>query len=310
MKKIVLYLLACFLTAGMWSGCISEKNNTEDCSIGNVTLIFSLPDAEGKESLREHIEQIDLILFRNEVFHSQDRIPVSSLDESRSLIMELEPGTYQAVAWGNLKGNLRMSELYDRMSPEIGTVTFYSIETGDPLYYAAAPALGLSRMINPDNQLYTFTVPQSGSVTQTLIFKHAHKVVDVYVKGYSVDGLLPVIEVEGDYDGYDFYMNHRSEHLVTLRQDSQLTQTTEGELAHASFYTSRLYEDNTVAIHIINPVTGTTVYTVTINEAVDLIDDFDYDTEITISVYIEFFEGKFEVKPVTWLTTPSKPGLD
>ncbi|NDV67125.1 FimB/Mfa2 family fimbrial subunit [Bacteroides sp. 224] len=310
MKQIhaILWMI---LGIALMAGCIAD--DLSECPTKeNVTLTFSLVDKNGKQVFTEQVEKTDLILFNGKgLFHSSISVPTGKLDKNRSIRLALEPGNYTVVAWSNLIKRVTMCDINTITNPEEGFVICHSDETGDPLYYAAPKETGFTRNINPTKELFSFNVSKENGAKETLHFIHAHKKLDIYVKGYAVNGKLPIIEVEGNYKGYDFYMNHLPGNKITLRQETVNKKTYGEDLANAAFYTSRIREaNNNIVIHIINPTTGEKAKSVALNEVIKSFREFDMETEIVIPILFEFFDGKFEVKMPAWVTQPSKPEIN
>lgn len=301
----VLSALCCY-------GCTMAEDDRNCPKTNSMTLTFSLLDKAGDEVFLDRIGTTDLLLFdASGVFHSHMSIPTASLDASRSVVLTLDAGTYTAVAWSNLNGRVNLCDIGSITTPDDGSVSCSSDESGDPVYYGACEATGLTRVFNPNHELISFSVPARGEASETIRFVHAHKKLDIYVKGYSVNNGLPVVQVDGNHPGYDFYMNHTAGAPLTFRQPTVRT-TVEGEtMANAVFYTSRIRQDNNdIYIRIINPETHAAVYGAPLNDIIDSFTDFDLETEITIPILFEFVAGRFEISLPPWGTEASKPGVN
>ena len=304
-------ILVAALTAVLSPGCDMTEDARNCPDLENVTLRFSLIDKQGREVFTDNINKTDLYLFDGAGnYHSHRQIPTSNLDADQSFKLWLNPGTYTVVSWGNV-GNRTLSTLLSNIHTITdGQEIFNTNESGDPLFYASAQALGLTRSFNPNRELITFIVPENGSAHETIRFTHAHNKLDVYVKGYSINGKLPIIAIEGNQTGFDFYLNYLNNGTVTYKQPSVYKDTDDGRMANAIFNIPRVKEDNNIKIHVINPETGETDWTVTLKEVLESFSNFDMEVEIRIPILFEYFEGRFEVKMPAWETEPTTPGLD
>lgn len=90
---VLLFLLA--------SSCMKEKKY--DCG-ATLRLSFSYTfNADGRERLREEVSRVHLYLFdRAGYLYSSTVLDVEEFDDSRSVVVDVDPGEYTAVAWGNL----------------------------------------------------------------------------------------------------------------------------------------------------------------------------------------------------------------
>ncbi len=295
----------------LFPGCDMTEDNRNCPDKENVTLNFSLHDKNGAEVFKNRITATELMLFDGTgALHSSRTVATASLGSNQEIRFALAPGTYSVVAWSNAAGNTNITAAGNIFTPADGQVVFNTTESGDPLYTAPAPALGLTRSFNPTEILKTFTVPDKGAVDETIHFTHAHNKLDVYVKGYSMNGKQAVIRIEKVQRGFTFYMNYLSGGAVTYSQQSVVKTTPDGPMGNAAFNIPRVKKDNDVLIHVVNPETNAVDCTEALSDILDSITGFDLDVEITIPILFEYFEGSFTVKMPSWATEGTKPGLD
>jgi len=97
-------LLVSFLWGMTAVSCLTEKDY--DCHT-RLTLSFSYTfNAQQKDLLQEEIEEIRLYLFRPDgTLYLQENIEVARLSATHSLTLEVAPGSYRVVAWGNLNSD-------------------------------------------------------------------------------------------------------------------------------------------------------------------------------------------------------------
>ncbi len=312
--KYIRTALFAVTAALLFPGCDMTEDNRNCPDKENVTLRFSLLDKNSAEVFRDYIDATELMLFEGTgASHSSRTIATASLGDDRQIKLWLDPGIYTVVAWSNAATKTTMTAAGTVSYPTAGEVVFNTTESGDPLYTAADRSLGITRGFNPTETLITFTVPDDGShVDQTICFTHAHNCLDVYLKGYSVNGRLPVIEVEGARKGFTFCMNYLAGGTVSYSKQSVARNTAAyGTVANAPINIPRVRRnDNDVYIHVINPETGERDWTVSLNDVLDSFTDFVLDDEVVIPILFEYFEGRFVVKMPDWETEGSTPGLD
>jgi len=134
-------LLSCLWTLTAVS-CLSEKDY--DCRT-RLTLSFSYTlNAEQKDLLAQEVQQISLYLFRADgTLSLRKTIEVSSLSSTHSLTLEVDPGSYRVVAWGNLQDDYyqvsQSSLTYNDMQVNLLTNPAGEVDADAPaLFYGQA----------------------------------------------------------------------------------------------------------------------------------------------------------------------------
>lgn len=280
--KIIL-ILGLFL-----SGCSKDKDDTP---LNIFSIQFRLEDEDGNDIFRQEIQNIDIIFFDGEGrYLSQKSLSKTDLDKYQGLIFNSRDRDLHLIFWANRLDNTIIGAFGD--NPVIDDYRIYSKENnitknGDPLYYAS---------------LKTSDLRKSAFEASGINFTQAHKVVSIYVKGFSdeVNGnnLLPQIELTRLPVGYDFYMSPLSD-LINYKQASSNILTPEGYMAGVNFRTPHFPEDYTSKIRIIKSSTGESAYTVDLEELFSNQGE-DIHKDNVVSIFIEFKAGEVIVTLPKW----------
>lgn len=303
------YLPALLFAVLFSVGCMNE--DMKNCPLkDNVTIYFSLKDTKtGAEIFTQKVSQTDMFVFDDTGrFIRTIRVTPADLDASNGMVVTLQKGNYKLLCWGNIERKCTLGPVTSSTLLDDAYLSFDSNDSCDPLYYS--PLVPHTRTYNPTQQLVELSVPEEGKASTTMEFTHAHKQLEIYVQGFSDNGLLPVIELTGHKSGYDFYMNHLSGQDISFLQQSEMTTTPEGDMAFSPFYTSRIRKDNnTIVINIKKASDGTTAFTTTLSDVIKGFVNFDLEEEVVIPIVFKFINNSVSVTIPTWGYTPITPGV-
>lgn len=292
-------------------GCIRENN--EDCPVvgsqHNVTLMFRYLDDSGSDVFPQEIDKVDLFVFdANGRFVRRVQVLKAELNTFQGVIMELDPGTYRIVCWGNASSRTQINEPDINSSMKDFFIYFTGSDSADPLYYSVG-----TRGAEGDIPYYTLEVPANRSVAGIIDFTSQYNVIEVYVKGFSDSNnpgreTTPDIEVRDLTPGYYFDMEPLKGQTKSFEQASEMVATPQGIMAGARFYTPDFNEDNQININIIKNSTGETVATVNLREFL-IQNDIHLDGRgvQTIRIYIEFKNGNVYITIPEWDSTEVVP---
>lgn len=303
-------------------GCGLIYDDLSDCPpVENVTLLFTRMVA-GSDEFGGIVQSVDVMVFdEGGGFVMRKTIPQADLqafraahpDSKSGTRLRLDPGTYRIVGWGNAAGNCSFQNLTAPHTIADALLQHIDGESGtgatcDPLYYAprmtgtAAP------------EIFTITVPESGSQTGTLDFTAAHDAVEVYIKGFgSSFGPAtdkPEVEITSMSWAYDFLMHPRYDRPFCFVQYAQSVVSGSQTLAGVQFLTAQLNNDNSSLIHIRDPYTHETVYSVELKKFLAdnniTLDPTDYDH---IQILVEFLGADVRLTVPNWSGTGVTPGF-
>jgi hypothetical protein len=307
MKVLHFSLLFCII---LLNGCSDDDADCPHRQLSSLTLEFSYTDDKGNDIFLDKIHKADVFIYNNGgLLVEKQSIDQASLSVFAGAKLNLSPGTYRVVCWGNANGNTsyagtNLGNLFEDALAGYPTLSSGSVVTGgDPLYYAPA---GAARSLPP---VFTVTVPEQGSQTASISFCRAYIEIDVYVKGFEDQQLLPVIELTNIPAYYNFEMQ-TSGTLISYRNTS-VYQTIDGtELATVSFYTPLFDEETSIQVLIKKQSDGSTVTTISLK-------DFIKDNNITISntpdmvipILVEYKQTNIEITVPGFGWTPVIPEL-
>lgn len=299
MKFLKIAILFSALFSG---GCIREDIDGCDPSV-SMTLLFRYTDANNNNIFPGAINKVDLVLF-DASGHFAVHLPVdkAALTAFQGAKLQLLPGIYHVVCWGNAAGHTSPGAFDASMTMDNAFLLFTSPEDGDPLYYAPRGA-----------QLYTLTVPAEGAAEQTIDFTPAHNLIDVYVQNYTGSGsdALPKVEITGLPRGYDYRMQPLGGQTAAFAHSTATKATTDGVMANAVFFSTNFKTDNSIDIIIKRPSDGVIIHTVNLN-------DFLAENSLTLTgqnnktttIVIKFTNTGVQCILPLWAETGIKPGFD
>jgi len=329
--------------AQLMAGCMAEEhlygrdgteeppNETEEPKEDyNVKLQFHLQvsvDAGTKDQLIDEMEAFTIFLFDgNGGFLRSENVERDYLLANEGTVtLNIDPGTYQMVCWGNAKAYSMITNLTKGTSINDAVVVHtYTkggqvviVPDGDPLYFA--PRNGSTR--SAAGGAYAFTVPEQGIVQAEIDFAVAHKKVRVNVDGFrgtDENGTTdcPSVHISALSCGYDFLMQPvAGAQLAYRNRTQQQTATRSGEAcAVASFNTPLFTYDDRLTIDIINPADEKVALTLDLTDELKKQNIDPASQEVTgIDINIHFdetFDAAVTITTSGWTATPTLPGLD
>lgn len=294
----------------------------------NVTLHFHLPDEAGVQECTF----LDNVFTAHTAIYAADGTLVqahATTDDQhrdfKGLRLSLEPGTYHVVSWGNQGTNTHMYRPEDAYNTQVLSVISYGLinmigqqrmtGNGDELYYAPR-TVGATRANAPtgDAEHYIMEVDPVTGHEGTLDFGHAHRSVEVFVKGFSSNGTAPIIQLEGLPDGLNYLGMRGLETggLVTSEVPSEVVNISAGPLsgkyALSDFNTFYMWTgDHDIMVRLLDPVTREVVYETPLNDHIDP-DTDDPEAKKTIQILIEFIDAQIKVSIPSWKQEIITPG--
>jgi hypothetical protein len=246
-------------------------------SQNNVTLYFSLPDNVGNETLTDHISVVDVMVYNTDGTHVLTKhVDQSALAVFQGVNFFLPAGTYHLECWGNVLEKTKYNNLETYSS---SAVTYSMIDADNKV--------GQSDRVYHAGSL-TLTIPPNEEWEGTVLFHPDHRLLEVYIKGYDEDeDVPPNVECTGLPSGLLLQGAALPTSYSTVSSSSATgIATVQGQqYAVAQFLMFRFEMDNSIAINIINPVTGETVVCISLREAMQK--NVTTDT-IIVRIVIEF----------------------
>ncbi|MCC8061620.1 MAG: FimB/Mfa2 family fimbrial subunit [Rikenellaceae bacterium] len=309
MRRFKLWILPAVLFA--LTGCFKEDYSfcPPEEKPYNVSIAYSLPDGNGGCTFLRDISTVTTAVYDASGALVQTLVTTEA-DHAlfKGVRTTLAPGTYRIISWGNSGTNTQLSNIdacYTDGNSYVSyrTVNAGRVGNGDALYYG--PNTVRTRAGNEDGE-FVITVGDNG-YEGTINFRPAHRVIEVYVKGYDENGsATPGIELTGLPQGLTFKGMGRLQgsDLVTAQLPSQMVTVNEGgisgQYALARFHVFYLRAgDYDIGVHVLDPVSGAEVFAAKLNEYIDAASD-DPDSAVTIRLVIEFGSGTVEVSVPDW----------
>lgn len=257
MKRLSILLglmAACLLT-----GCIKE--DMSDCR-RSFTLLFRYVGDGVTDVFRDKVGKVNLY-----VYEAESRALVRSYEVDREALQELQgirfddlqPGTYEAVCWGNAYGSSRVQNEEQRTGGSIAAPEYYdgkSVDTNNQLYYG--------------NKVFTVTNDWTDQ-QDVCDYRCAHIDVKVRLEGFQ-DMVFPESRTE-DGCPVDLHLDNLpgyccfngNPHDETVAYGPVLTVAEDDATVYESaFYTLRFGDENDVLLSLAHPDTGTVFYTLSL----------------------------------------------
>ena len=323
MRKVIkcMWPLLCILSVTV--GCTGENNS--QCITQNTTLLFRLVDPHyGNDIFLDNIHSVDAYIFdESKLLTEHRRFESDELAEFPGWKLDLPPGDYYAVCWGNADANSRLRTL----DPAIGTFDEGFIEippnittTGNPLYYAPyvayqgslapvafqrslAPAAA-TRALPEEMKPYAFTVLYQRNNVKEMDFISAHRTINVYITGY-VDSPLPTVTGTHLCSEYDFYFHSLDEYHDFTQTAKKVTAPNGQPALLATFYVC--YSDITDDMNFTIQGANGEVFEPVVNLQ-QFIRDNNLTNTDTIDILYQFFEYGATITIPGWDEHPVIPG--
>lgn len=298
------------------AGCMKE--NFSDCIYGdNAILRFSFIDSNGQDQFGAYIHTADLILFDDQGrFMMHEALSEQMLDDFRGVKLTVDPGTYYAVCWGNVRDNSHFSDFVPGVTPFSDCfleIAPSATETGDPVYYAphkskpavrsGAAAGSPTRSPGTDYDLYRIDVPEGEVVTKELRFVRAHRTVHVYAKNLAS---APKVSTRQLWNRYNFFFQPQTS-CCDFTQATTAEQISGGDFYVARFHSALGKFDSNMSVEIHNNMGDRTLHTVNLLQFVT--DNPPADTD-DIHIQVEFLDDLgIAVTVPSWVSRPVGPGV-
>lgn len=303
-KHTILFML---LTACLFAGCI--KDDLSDCR-RSFTLQFRYLGDGTSDIFPEKVTKVHLY-----VYDTENRLLVRSVELDHAALQrfqgirfdDLEPGSYQAVCWGNAyeSTTLRMAEQFYESTiaaPEYHAGT--SVDTNDELYYAKQD----------------FTLTRAWTDQQAVCdFQCAH--IDMKVRLEGFDNLVLTGNTRAQGDGslrlqldnlpgyYDFNGNPFDEQ--TLYEPALVADADVAGAYETTFYTLRYGDDTNAQLHLIHPLTGGAFYTLSLSQFLEDNDlSVEDEQEEAVEILIRLNTDGVSVSVSPFEEEDVHPGLD
>jgi hypothetical protein len=256
------FVILIFLLASTLTSCWQVDEDWSLCEVDSrLVLDFHLDGVPDRE-FTDYINSVDVYLFDDGLnYLLSRRLPAAALADSLRTSFDLDPGTYHAVCWANVRNNSRTS--YENKHILESYVEIVSPATGDPVYYAPykSPEIhpGSRAEGEQDYTLYAAEVAAGRVTTKNMTFAKVHRTIEVFVEGwefYSPTG-TPKVAREGAGGRYDFLLRADITDFLSFSSTTSLV-TIDGKQYHSTLFHSALLplKEYSGAVRLIDPVTG------------------------------------------------------
>lgn len=300
MRKLNIYiLLSLLMTLPLLSSCIKE--DLDDCK-GKVSLRFRYVGDGTTDIFPEKIDKVTMYVYAadDNRLVGQYEYDESSLNAYQGANIELFPGQYKVVCWGNALDETLIREGEKKIAAP-GYFNQEEITTNDPLYYG------------------TIDIDVPGTLAETTYtcdFVSSHIKLQVYMENF-VGAVVPGIG-SGTTD-IALGMNHLPsytdfDNVPSTAEESTyyptLTVDPEDATSYMTRYnTLRFGEDNDIMIQVL---AGSAREVVQEFSLADFIRQYDIEVEgrneVTISILLRASSVGIEI--VDWDTEDVTPGFD
>lgn len=305
-------ILLCIISL-LSSSCIDE--NRAGCTFPtkeNLILRFSYNN-NGIDLFSSTIQKVDVFVFDEHdkliLQHSKNQ---KELADFTGVKLELPPGKYRIVCWGNAfdKTSFKGVEIGQKFENAflhnlLGAENTFPVN-GDPLHYAPSRAEFTSG--------FMLTIPETEIVTATIPFNSAHIRIEVYIKGLqdkSPQGqlLAPLVEVTEIPEGYTFDRQPFGS-LISFQDFSSYKQPTEKEPATIVFYTPLFTAETPTHVLIRKASDNLVITDISLSHFIKKNKIKIKETAQTIiPILVEYKQTSVVVSVPEWIQKPTKPEL-
>lgn len=308
------YLFFGLFSVLAFNGCIDD--DYEDCPTdieNNFVIKFRYVSNESGELFIKKIKKVDVFVFREngEYVMSQDA-DIDALTNFAGVSLNLEPGNYRIVCWGNASSKSFVSPLSTSSLMKDAFVCNMSLRNGtsaidgDTLYYALD-----NTVLSPS--LKVTTVSET-IIERILDFRRAFIKVQVYVKGLvdkDTQGnlLAPIVEMTEVPSTYNFEMQAIGTPIRYL--NTSVFENISGEkIASITFNTLRFKDDNPINIQIKKSSDGSTITSIGLTDFMKKNNiTVEGKEEAVIPILVEYKEASVEISVPEWWQIPVTPEL-
>jgi hypothetical protein len=314
MKTLINKVLPIICLALAFAGCYKEDNS--DCISENTILLFKHLDKGGNDILTQDIHSVDAFIFdANKKLVVSRRFEIAELNTFAGWRLNLPPGDYSAVCWGNVGANSRMNSF----TPGVTTLDEGFMEipanittTGDRIYYAPYKLhqQELPEGAAPSVTTYDFKVVAKRENIKEMYFIRAHRTVNVYIMGYSnTNGAASVTGTQLAAK-YDFYYNTQNL-LRNFTQTAQPVTTPDGPGLLAAFHFGFAEITDAIDFVIRQGAGGSILETVNLKKFVESYPNTYPAPKYgnTIDIMIQFNDLGVTVTIPGWKEKPISPGV-
>lgn len=296
-KKTFIRMTALLLALYSLTGCHREDYSfcPPEVIEDNVRLEFRLVSGE---VFKDKVTTVRVDIYDGSgAFLKTEQIGQAAISEYAGMVVTLDPGDYRMVFWANTGGNTTVSGT-DRVTyAQISGTTPPATGNGDRVWYAP---YGATRADAP-LEYYTLTVPDGGDYSDVVYFTHAHRSLEIYIKGLSQDpASQPTVEVTGLPAGLGYFgMTPLTSAPTTVTASQGTSLTTEDNTVYsAATFDTFLFDDMTGIDIVIRDAGGNELYRIPLADAVE--ESSADPTKIIIRLVFTFINGRVEVTLPGW----------
>ncbi len=270
----------------------------------NVRLDFRLI---GEENFTQHVTSVDAYIYDAAgTYLRTERIEEHHLGEHEGMYLTLDPGDYRMVFWANLNGNTSVTG-HEGDSGEVGHADHRHNDegvltvNGDQLWYGPSTPPTRATRGTPQEH-YALSVPEEGEHSDVIHFTHAHRSLEIYVKGLADQ---PTVDVEG----LPVCMEHQGMETKegTVNASHETSPVEKDGVGYAATVFDTLYfEDMDGIVIVIRNAAGAELYRTTLADAIAQ-SEADPDGRV-IQLVFTFLNGTVKVGLPAWEST--HPGFE
>ena len=306
------------------SGCLKESESV--CIRENTTLLFHLLDLTTQADIfpqYQYIHSVDAYIFNDaKKMVKHRRFEEAELKKFPGWKLDLPPGDYYAVCWGNADDNSQLRSF----TPSITTFDEGYIEIppgvttgGNPIYYApykvhpnsragADSATGSksgTKVIDPNMVDHAFTVLFQRHNVKDMYFVCAHRTINVYIMGYSSSSAPATVTGTGLCAEYNFRYESQNDYR-NFTQTAQGVTTPSGPGLLVTFYVGFSEINSNMNFILRNGPGGAILQEVNLRQFL-LDNNMLYNYGNTIDIVIQFYDLGVSVTIPTWGNVPVEP---
>lgn len=279
MRSNVITIVFIILTMITPAGCINE-NCFPEKSKQRLTIHLRYIKNDFPDLFENELKQVTLYIFSPENNYLQS-LPLNwqSPENQREYTIEIPPGNYNMIGWGNLSEHTTVSPQNPAPGNQLSDFKFtLSMSRGDDIYYPTSDSLFHARQ--------NISVPASDGSEYNLFFRREACYIQIVMEGFS---LTPEIKLRGMQGGYDMKANILPEQVQYAPNILYNLQTSAYE---ANFAILRPANTNQLKLELYQKDHSTLLYTLDLSKILkELGINTEKDDEINLLIRLKPLEG-------------------
>ncbi len=282
------------------TGCFKEDYEFCPEVVVDNNVRFDFGMADKTIDFEDHISSVDVGIFDGAGNHLRtERLESSDIAAHQGAVFTLPSGSYRFVFWANVGENTQIDGL-DGALPrvvysDVRGSDILMVGDGDKLFYAPSSALTRGHRA-PTMDFYSLVLPVGGTHKDVIYFTHAHRSLEIFVKGLSDS--QPFFEIEGLPIGSQHFGMQALPNTKVVASQAAVPVEKDGEHYLAANFDTFYFDDMDGIEIVIRNGEGRELYRTSLADAVA--ESHSDPDEIVIELVLGFIDGSVEITIPDW----------